>query len=561
MNLLLASIWMPDLETMRLILPELLLVATLVVLMIAPLAVGRDSRLTGLIALVGCVAAAVAAIMSFGAVHDGGAVLFGVEHTGTTAETAVAEGITAGTAVPQGMLVADRLGMFFRVFLMIFLVGIIGMWFWFDAVRERYANEFFTLLIASALGMALMATVINLLLMVIAIELASLPSYALAGFDRRRKLAAEASVKYVIFGAVTSGFMIYGVSLLYGMFGTLDIPTLVQRLAAANPGVYSTPLLAVALLAVFAGIAFKISAVPFHFWCPDVFEGAPLPVTTWLSVASKAGALVLVLRVVGLFTVPDTPAYVDRFLPIIAYGIGFFAILTCTVANLAAYRQTNVRRLLAYSSIAHAGYMLCAGAMVVRNPELSAAAVGAVITYILVYMFMNFGAFLTVGLVGADTGSEELDSFTGLGYRDPAIAASLTICLVSLIGIPPMGGFIVKWWLLWALGGAASAASGGVSSLLWILVIGVVINTAISLFYYTRVIREMYLRGFETAGGRLRAPIFGKAALHVCAAVILLTGTLLIGWLRGVTNDVTQANFTVQVPPAAAVHQIAVNDE
>jgi NADH-quinone oxidoreductase subunit N len=314
-------------------------------------------------------------------------------------------------------------------------------------------------------------------------------------------------------------------------------------------------------LAVFAGIAFKISAVPFHFWCPDVFEGAPLPVTTWLSVASKAAALVLVLRLVGLFAAPENLPYVNNVLPIIAYGIGFFAILTCTVANLAAYRQTNVRRLLAYSSIAHAGYMLCAGAMVLRNDELSAAALGAVITYLLVYMFMNFGAFLTVGLVAADKGSEELDSFTGLGYRDPATSASLTVCLVSLIGIPPMGGFVVKWWLLWALGGAANAATiPGVSALLWILVIAVVINTAISLYYYTRVIREMYLRGFETAGGTLRAPIFGKAALHVCAVVILLTGTLLIGWLKGLTENVTQATFTVQGPPAAT-HQIAARDE
>lgn len=548
MSLLIASIWLPDLATMRLILPELLLVATLVVLMVAPLAVGRTSRLTGLLALAGCVVAALAALLTFDLVPEGGTPLFAVPESDAT----------------QGsppMLVADRLGMFFRLFLMIFLVGIIGMWFWFDAARERYATEFFTLLIASAVGMALMASTINLLLMVLAIEMASLPSYALAGFDRLRRQSAEASVKYVIFGAVTAGFMIYGVSLLYGMFGTLHIPTLVERIAAGGDGVYSAPLLAVALLAVFAGIAFKISAVPFHFWCPDVFEGAPLPVTTWLSVASKAAGLVLVLRLIALFvfTTPENAAYADQVLPIIAYGVGFFAILTCTVANLAAYRQTNVRRLLAYSSIAHAGYMLCAGAIVIQNEQLSAAALAAVITYLLVYMFMNFGAFLTVGLVAADTDSEELDSFTGLGWRDPDTAASLTLCLVSLIGLPPMGGFIVKWWLLWALGGAAQAADiTGLSALLWILVIAVVLNTAISLYYYTRVIREMYLRGVSTTGGTLRAPVFGKVALHVCALVLLLTGTLLIGPLKRGTERIAQATLTAAAP--AATPDVAAKD-
>ena len=337
MNLLLASMWMPNLETLRLILPELLLVATLAVLMLAPIAVGRSARLIGWLALLGCAVAAVAAIMTFD-LAGSGVPLFGV--TATTAETAVPPG--AGTAVPPGgaemavppsaspgstadtavahtkashpMLVADRLGMFFRLFLMVFLVGIIGMWFWFDAGRERFAPEFFTLLIASAIGMALMASTVNLLLMVICIELASMPSYALAGFNRTRRQSAEASVKYVIFGAVTSGFMIYGVSLLYGLFGTFHIPTLVQQIADGGNAIYPAPLLAVALLAVFAGIAFKISAVPFHFWCPDVFEGAPLPVTTWLSVASKAAGLVLVLRLVGMFTAPTSVHYADQVL-------------------------------------------------------------------------------------------------------------------------------------------------------------------------------------------------------------------------------------------------------
>ena len=585
--------WMPDGVTMRLILPELMLVATVVALLVAPLLIGRNTRITGLLALGGAVVAAVAAIMTFGMVDGGGAELFAVEPAAVaaemavpplgelTAETAVppggagaqtlagkppvarAETLTAEAAVPHAMLVADKLGMFFRLFLMIFLVGIIGMWFWFDSARERYAPEFFTLLVASALGMALMTTTANLLLMVIAIELASMPSYALAGFDRFRRKASEASVKYVIFGAVTSGFMIYGVSLLYGLFGTFHIPTLVDRIATADGGVFSAPILAVSLLAVFAGIAFKISAVPFHFWCPDVFEGASLPVATWLSVASKAAGLVLVLRLVGFFATPTSPAYVDGVLPIISYGVGFFALLTCTVANFAAYRQQNVRRLLAYSSIAHAGYMLCAGAMVLNSGLASAGVLAAILTYLLVYMFMNYGAFTAVGLVGRDTGSEDLSSFTGLGWRDPATSASLTVCLVSLVGLPPLGGFIAKWWLLWSLGGAAKAATAGLSTLLWILVIGVVINTAISLFYYMRVVREMYLRGAETDGGALRAPVFGKLAVHVCAVVLLLTGTLLIGSLKSGVEAVASGNYAASTVAydADAAPGIVVADE
>ena len=514
----LATFLIPGLPTLRLILPELLLVATLVALMVVPLFIGRHTRVTGWISLAGCAAAAIGAFYAFGWLPDGGRELFAYPKI--------------GVENPYGMLAADRLGMFFRLFLMVFLAGIIWMWFLFDAARERYATEFHTLLIGSALGMSLMAGATNLLLMVIAIELASMPSYALAGFDRFRRSAAEASLKYVIFGAVTSGFMIYGVSILYGMFGTLHIPTLVERIAAHGDWLRAGPLLATALLAVFAGIGFKISAVPFHFWCPDVFQGASLPVATWLSVASKAAGLVLLLRLVFLFAGPIDPVYLDVVVKLICYGIGFFGVLTCTIANLAAFRQTNVRRMLAYSSIAHAGYMLCAGAIVFRGGAGSEAAISAVMQYLLVYMFMNFGAFMTLGLLSADCGSEELEAFTGLGWRDWPVALSLSVCLISLVGLPPLGGFIVKFWLLWALGGAATAAGAGLSWLLWSLVIAIVLNTAISLYYYLRVIRQMYLRGADVTGGALRAPLLGKAALHACAVVILLFGTVLFGTLK-----------------------------
>lgn len=526
----LANLWMPDAATLRLILPELLLITAVAAVLLAPLAAGRDTRTAGLIALLGAIAAAVAAWATMDLPAVGGTELF-------------------AAAPAPGVLVADQLGMFFRLFLMAFLAAILLLWALFDAPRERYAPEFLTLLLCSAIGMALMSTSVNLLVMVIAIELASLPSYALVGFDRLRREAAEASLKYVLFGAVCAGFTLYGASLLYGLCGTLHLPTLVERLAAAPTQVVSAPLVTVALLAVFVGIGFKISAVPMHFWCPDAFQGASLPVATWLSVASKAAGLVLLLRLVALFGAPSGLEYREFLLPRIGTGLAIFAAVTCTVANLAAFGQSNIRRLLAYSSIAHAGYMLCAGAIVMGDGN--AAAVSAVIQYLVIYLFMNLGAFTVLGLVAADRGSEELGAFTGLGWRDPPVAAAMTLCLLSLIGLPPMGGFIAKWWLLWALSGAAAESGHSLSLALWTLVFVIVANTALSLFYYARIIREMYLRGVQVTDGPLRAPALAKLTVHACAVALLVTGIFTIGPLKRSADLIAARSLGTAVGAAA----------
>jgi NADH-quinone oxidoreductase subunit N len=310
------------------------------------------------------------------------------------------------------------------------------------------------------------------------------------------------------------------------MTGTLHIPTLIERLAAAES---ISPAVGLALLAVFAGIGFKISAVPFHYWCPDVFQGASLPVATWLSVPSKAAGLILLLRIVYLFAGAEaagTAAYADTLLPMISYGIGFFAILTCTFANLAAYRQTNIRRMLAYSSIAHAGYMLMAGAIVVQVDGY-ASAMSAVVAYVFIYLFMNLGAFMTVGLVAADTGSEEMPAFTGLVWRDPIVAIGMLCCLISLVGLPPFGGFFVKWWLLTALSHAAQQLD---NAFLWVLVVVAALNTAISLYYYARVVWQMFFVRAE--GGPLAGPAGGKAVVATCAVVLLITGTVAISPIK-----------------------------
>ncbi len=528
MHLTLANFWLPEAITWRLLAPELALIAAIVALLVAPLVVGRDRRTCVAIALGGAGSAL-------------GLALLALREAAAPTELFAAPLDVVGTFGP-GVLVSDALSAFFRLFIAAGLLVTLALWALADAADETHPIEFLVLLLASAVGMMLMSGAVNLLLMIIAIELASLPSYLLAAFDRRRRNAAEAGLKYVMFGATCSGIAIYGVSLLFGMFGTLHVPTLVARIAEAPLDAANATLLALALLAVFTGIGFKISAVPFHTWCPDVFEGASISIATWLSFASKGAGVVLLLRLVRI---SGEPLPSDGSLALgLASGIAAFAIVTCTFANLAAYRQTSVRRLLAYSSIAHAGYMLAAAAVALGPGSAADATLSAVLQYLLVYLLMNLGAFVCLALVALDSGSEQLDAFTGLGWRDASVALSMTLCLVSLIGLPPLGGFIVKWWLIYGLG---SAASGPLSAVMWTLVFAVVINTAISLFYYARIVRQMYLRGQDQAAA-LRAPFAGRALLHACAVLLLLTGTLLAPGLKREADRVVAA-LTSPTPP------------
>ncbi|MBI5864054.1 MAG: hypothetical protein HZB38_06035, partial [Planctomycetes bacterium] len=433
-------------------------------------------------------AAGAAAIAAWRLFSEGGA--------GTTELFGVRESVVH-TAGP-GMIMVDRLSSFFRLLLMVFLAGIIGMWAMFDRGRERRGAEFLVLLLSSAVGMCLLAGSSNLLLMIVAIETASMPSYALAAFDRSRR-AAEAAMKYALFGAVTTGLAFFGASLLFGAYGTLHVPTLAARIfetLSAGGGV--TPLLCVALLTLFATIGFKISAVPVHFWCPDVFEGAPLPIATWLSVASKAAAVILLLRLTAMLTVAGPELSLA-----IAWAVGIVATVTFTFANIAAYKQDNIRRLLAYSSIAHAGYMIAA-AMVIATAQTSrGAAESAIAQYILVYMFMNFGAFLALGLVAQETGSESIQAFDGIGWRKPMLGMALAM--------------------------------------------------AISRYYYARLVKHMYLRRTPApTTGRVASPA-GVFALAACSVFLLLTGTLLIGPLKSAGDSASVAG--VSAAPAASIVQ------
>ncbi len=533
MTHMLANIWIPSGVDLHFFSPELALVGTLVALLVVPLIGGRNNQVAAGVALVG----AFATLLLSGYVF----------HYSLSAATPAHGGLSP--ADHPAMLLADKFSLFFKLFLMVFLVLVIWLWLmgqWTakpEAVGHFGGTEFFVLLITSALGMSLMVSTLNLLVMVIAIETASLPSYAIVASDKRSRLGAEASLKYVLFGAATAAIMMYGVSLLYGLFGTLDIPTIATQIADGHLSVLAL----LALFAVLVGIAFKISAAPFHFWCPDVFEGAPIEVTTWLSVASKAAGLGLLVRLVSAFsTMPQTASVM---MPA-AYGIGFIAALTCTIGNLSALRQDSVKRLLAYSSIAHAGYMMMAAAIFVPTTGDNNLAVPPIISYLLVYLVMNMGAFGVTAMITWQTGTDHLSAFTGLGRRAPSLAIPMAVCLFSLIGLPPLGGFTAKWWLLLALGKAAQAQPW-----LWILVVVAVINTAISLYYYVKVIRQMFLTDDERAKP-VDAPFGGIVLVNACAVLLLLLGTVFVGRLADKSRTYASNLYTSHPHPQASASSI-----
>lgn len=352
--------------------------------------------------------------------------------------------------------------------------------------------DFYVLLLGGTLGMMLMTSANHLLMVFIAVEMASLPSYALAGFLKGRRRGSEAALKYVVYGAAASGVMLYGISLVAGTFGTGhlgDIATGTARRVAANGGFDLTLVAGFAL--ILAGLGFKLAAVPFHFWCPDVFEGAAAEVAGFLSVASKAAAVALTTRV--LLALHHSVGQTDPWLipRTLGLAVGVVAAVTVTFGNLAAFGQTNLKRLLAYSTVAHAGYMLLA--VSVCSPQ----ATSAVLYYLAAYLLMNLGAFAVVAVVRNQTGSEELDAYRGLVKRSPVLAVTLSLFLLALLGLPPLAGFAGKFQVFAALydGGKAATAGGhaGLGNALFVLLAVAAVNTAVSAYFYLKVVRAMLL--------------------------------------------------------------------
>ncbi|HEY0713002.1 MAG TPA: NADH-quinone oxidoreductase subunit N [Polyangia bacterium] len=352
--------------------------------------------------------------------------------------------------------------------------------------RDREAPEFFALLLAVILGAQLMAAANNLLMLYLALELSSLASYALAGFSRRSRRSSEAALKYVVYGGVASGVMVYGLSLLYGLASSLEFSRVQAALIDAPAPV---ALLATGLC--LAGLGFKVAAVPFHSWCPDVYEGAPVTVAAFLSIVPKAGGFALLLR---LFANPEGPNVGGALSfgavpwPMLALVL---AAASMTLGNLAALAQRNVKRLLAYSSIAHAGYLFLG---------LAAGPVGhkAILFYLGAYLFATVAAFgVLIAVIerqppgaASAAAAEDLSAWAGLSRRSPFLAFVMTVTLFSLAGLPPTAGFLGKYYLFSAL--VAVGRSTG-EAMYFVAALLAVINTVVSLAYYLRIVRAMYL--------------------------------------------------------------------
>lgn len=408
-----------------------------------------------------------------------------------------------------GLLMFDAFTGFFRIFLLLFLLFVEWLTVVSGIPDQEDSPDFYVLLLGSTLGMLLMASANHLLMVFLAVEMTSVPSYAMVGFLKGRKTSSEAALKYVVYGAGAAGVMLYGISLLSGLLGTAHLPSIAQALVEFgrhHAGGMSDPAvrtLAFGILMVLVGIAFKLSLFPFHFWCPDAFEGAAAEVGGFLSVASKGAAFALLVRFcLALVGHNLIGGELSRLYFNVGISLGVVAAVTATYGNLAAYWQTNIKRLLAYSTIAHAGYMLMAVAamMVVLNAPLSGAAPGrervelaekcleGLLYYLAVYFFMNLGAFAVVALVRNETFSEEIADYAGIGWQSPVVGVAMLVCLFSLVGVPPFGGFIGKLFVFYSV--YASGAYSGVMRA--VLAVGL-LNTVFSLFYYLRILREMFL--------------------------------------------------------------------
>ncbi len=464
--------------------PEIVIVFTLCVIIVADLIIKKESNATAYIFLGGMVLTGILVLLQSGKVES----------------------------VFYNMIVVDPFAVFFKG--LIVLTGIFIVFFSLQSKElEKYKTrigEYYMLLCGMVLGMMLMVSSTNLLLMYLAFELTSISSYVLVGFTKRMPVSAEASMKYIVYGAVSSGIMLYGISLLIGVTGATDIYGIN---AALDLGISQPLILNLSIIMILVGLGFKAAVVPFHFWVPDVYEGAPITIAAILAVASKIAAFGLMIRFF-IVAFMDTEAFMasgiwqvfdDIHWNILLAGMAALAMI---VGNLMALQQDNIKRMLAYSSIAHAGYLLM-GLVVVAEEG-----VASIMIYLFIYLFMNLGAFYVAMLFSNKLQTESIEQYKGLGYRAPLESIGMTIFLVSLTGIPPTGGFIAKLYIF----------SAGISAGWFWLVAIAGITTIISLFYYIRVVRNMFL--YKTAEEEI--PIRFSMGAKVFLFVLLIP-TLLLG--------------------------------
>jgi len=432
--------------------------------------------------------------------------------------------------VARGLVAVDGFAFFFKVLFLLAAALTIAMSPRYLSVEGARPAEYYFLIVCATLGMMFMAGGIDLITLFIGLETTAVPFYILAGYIRPNRRSNEAAIKYFVLGTFSLAILLYGMSLLYGLTGTTHLRTMVTTLVAGDGGL----LLPLAVMLLVTGIGFKIAAVPFHMWAPDVYEGAPTPITAFLSVGSKAAAFAMLLRIF----VEGLPAFRMDSLGV-AWGQAFgwsaffyvLAVMTMTVGNIAALTQGNIKRMLAYSSVAHAGYVLI-GIVAGTTRGTTAALV-----YLMIYVFMQVGAFAIVAMLRRrDVAGDELNDLTGLAASHPGAAAAMLVFMLSLGGLPPTAGFMGK---LWVFGAAIDAGY------IWLAVIGVA-NSALSLYYYIRVIVFMWSPAPQEAAPALRLSAALGAVLIVAAA-----GTVVFGVYPRLLFELAEASAsTLGAAPA-----------
>lgn len=438
----------------------------------------------------------------------------------------------------KGLVVADHLGWLLKS---LFLLGA-GISVIFVAKSKEVENyriaEFVALALGATIGACLLVSSGNFLLFVLALETLSICSYVLASYNKHNRPSAEAGLKFTIYGAVATAIMLFGISYFYGLTGTIEIRACMLALVADIQLGQNILVILLSFLFVLAGIGYKIAMVPYHFWCPDVYQGSPTAATAFFSVVSKAagfgGLLRLLCPVYGSSTcrmVVATPS-IELYLPIL---LGILAVVTMTYGNLAALKQTDVKRILGYSSIAHAGYLLMALATV------QSQAIEAVVLYLVIYLFMNLAAFWVVILLVNQRGSSEISAFKGIAYQAPFIFGVLFLALIALTGLPPTAGFVGKLYLFKVVIGAglAEMVDGVLTPGAWLylfLAFAGVINSAISLYYYMKIARVMVFEKPEQ-GQVFSVNIFDVvlATFLALPLIILLNFEPLLNLINGIS--------------------------
>jgi len=480
------------LDTLRLLLPDLILALTGFLVMAVDLIRRRrdDGRSAAIVALVGLAAALAATVYLI---------------------------LSAPATVVATTMVIDPYALFFKAIAIIGVGLVIFASINFMAGRSRYLGEFYALLVFAALAISVAVSATNFLLIYLGIEFLSITSYILAGFLRHDMRSQEAAMKYFLYGATSGAILLYGISLLYGATGSTDLAAVGQLFGASSANLY---LGLAAIILLLGGFGFKASLVPFHQWAPDTYDGAPTPVTTFLSTASKAAGFAVAGRVF-LAALPD---WSGQWMLILAA----LSMMSMTLGNLVALKQTSVKRMLAYSSIAQAGYILM-GLAASGGPRPFDGVSGLLI-YLFAYLFTNVGAFVTVMAVEKQTGSTDYAAFGGLIRRAPGLALLMTLFLLSLAGIPPTGGFLGKFLVFGAAVRREMLALAAVGA----------INAVIAAFYYLNVVRYMFFveapeaATFKTSGGL-------RLTLVVSAIMVLLIGILAQPILTWAANSVTMA--------------------